>query len=129
MSEKDRLLPDVLVRLRKSGGIIPVEHEWLFYADGTIRHPNGEITKLEEKSFQTLLDKKKIDTLADLDPDYPPPVGSADFVTMELTAHVSSGIFKTRAADSSDLVPDKLWDFWDELQDAAKRSLAASTKK
>jgi hypothetical protein len=124
MSGIDQLPKGVCVRLRKSGGIIPFEREWYFYSDGRIRHPNGEITKLEDKSFQELLNRTKIVALADLATDYPPPIGSADFETVELTVRGPSGLFRIKAADTSDIIPDRLWDFVGDLTEAAKKSLA-----
>lgn len=129
MPEKDNLPKEVIVRQRTSGGLLPVEREWLFYSDGKIRHPNGEITTLEENIVDKLLSPGRISVLADVAPDYPPPAGSTDFVTIELTIRSHEGIRKITAADSNDLVPAELWDFWNKLQDAAKRSLAKSSDK
>jgi len=117
-------LPEgVVVRQRTSGGLLPVEREWLFYSDGRIRHPNGDITRLEQDDAATVLSAEEFRSLERLAKDYPAPPGSADFVTMDLTFRGPAGVCAITAADSSEQVPDQLFDYWDRLQQAARRSL------
>lgn len=127
MSEIDNLPGEVLARQRSSGGLIPVEREWLFYSDGKIRHPNGQITRLEENDVKDLLSSCRTGFLVTVAAEYPPPPGSADYTTIELTIRSPEGIRTITAADTSSLVPEELWDFWDALQEAAKKSLVRSS--
>jgi len=119
----------VSARLQKSGGLLPIVREWFFYSDGKIHHPNGETTMLEANRIGGLLNPTKINELSELKSEYPPPPGSADFETIELTVRGSESIFNIIAVDSNDLVPDTFWDFCDALQDVANNSLAESKKK
>ena len=104
----ENVLPDgVIVRQRSSGGLVPRER---FYADGRVRQPDGRISMLDPDT-------------ARLASHFPPAAGSADFVTMELTFATAKGVHRITAADSNPSVPEALWEFWDDCQEAARSSL------
>lgn len=129
MLEKNNLPKEVQVCQRISGGLLPIEREWIFYSNGKIRHPNGEITKLDENIVDELLSQSQFSVLTEIATDYPPPATSADFITMELIIRSPKGILKITAADSNNLVPDELWNYWHKLQNAARESLDKSPDK
>ena len=129
MSEKVYLPKGVFIRQRMSGGLIFREREWLFYTDGRIRHPDGKISRLKKENAEQLLEIGRRSGLADMAAEYPPPPGSADHVTMELTFRHAGSVKKIVAVDTNDQVPDRWWDYWQQLRKTAKESFVKAKEK
>ncbi|MGI9547266.1 MAG: hypothetical protein ACR2MM_08525 [Flavobacteriaceae bacterium] len=115
---------EIMVRQRVSGGLIPTEREWIFYSNGEIRHPNGEVTTLDDEERLFLLESSELKSLGDLDTVYSAPSGSADYRTLELVLYMDDKAKNFIMEDTNDQIPDAIWDYWDRLQEAAKMSLA-----
>lgn len=122
-STENNAAKEVIIRQRISGGLIPLDREWIFYSNGEIRQPNGEITVLTERQLEDVLGTFQFFESEKIEKSYPAPIGSADFRTLELTLFYNDGIRKITIEDSSDQVPDIFWHYWDSLQDVAKQSL------
>lgn len=114
---------EVIIRQSISGGILPLNREWVFYSNGEIRQANGTITKLTEEQLDEMLEMLQAIESEKLENVYPAPIGSADYRTLELTLNYNDSTRKIIIADSNDQVPNVLWQYWDSLQEVAKKSL------
>ena len=121
-SEHMAILPEnVMISMKRSGGILPISREWLFYSDGRMQHPDGSISYPDAAISDRILNTARINTLTtSLQETYPAPEGSADYVTMELTLRTKKGIRKITAADSNSDIPELFWQFWEELEHEAR---------
>ncbi len=127
-SDMEKRPEHAVIRMKTSGGILPVSREWIFYADGRLRHPDGSISQLNAEAASKLLAPDKIAQLAaSVSDKYPAPPGSADYITMELTLWTDNGEKRITAADSNGDIPQLFWQFWDELESTIR--LSADTKR
>lgn len=126
----DSLLKKEIIATQKvSGGILPVEQKWTFYANGEVLHPNGNVSLLSDEQiiiiknlFKTKEGFEYLDTL------YSAPMGSADYSTMELQCFFDEKSKKIKIEDANSDIPDVFWELWEELQVAAEKSLKNQKK-
>jgi hypothetical protein len=121
---------EIIAIQKVMGGLIPIEREWIFYANGEVKHPNGSVSILSDEQIRIMknlfMTKERFENIDTL---YAAPLGSADYTTMELQYFPDQEIKKIRIEDTNSEVPETFWDLWDELQDAAEKSLINSKKE